>query len=411
MKKHIAEEVRSMQPGEFERLIYELMPKAYESYSNIQPTFNSRGKTTKSCVDLYVHHQETDTYIAFLCTTQQNDVKAKIINDINNLNSENCHIKNKIADVVLCVNTPIKTELEDYRNECKKFGWNCINFSLHNIVDKLIEHPKVMDVFFANCLEQFKQHYMEKDMGSNNKDSDESYYTEKMFSCGARVQEIRKDINLSTSRFIDLIEFNSEKHLLAIEKDEFEVSATQIENICNRTGVSNRWLKHSEGSKYEYQVIHTYELEVVDRIKQFKPNSIYFMINKDNMAPLLLVNIDSYSWKIYTFTFNIDFWDWFGDGHYIPQIYSLFTILHIEFNTSIKGRIIDSGTYDTIVSGDTHMSPLISSINNEGLYWFDDLMDIDHKYPISKDYNNIYGKWFIDIQDYFRRYRKSSENE
>ena len=406
MKDIIRFELGIMQPGSFEKLICELMPRIDKTYMNIQPTFNSKGKTTKGCTDLHSYKEATGTYTVFICTTTDtnNSIQKKILSDINKLINTSCYIKDQIDEIVICLNTPTKTEEIIYRQECQKFGWKCILFSLENLTRKIMEYPDLVDLLCSKSIEQFKQYDQGRFMPNNELQVEPPIKTEKMFSCGHRISEIRNDINLSKSRFIDLIEFTSEKQLTEIENGELEVSESQIANICNNTGVSINWLKHSEYRKYDYHVIHTNETEIVNKIKQLQPNIVYFMIEPKSMSPLLFVHINNFNWRLYTFTFSIDFWNWFDDHYQISRIYKLFKTIHREFMYNIQGRIIDQETYDSAISGKIHISTLIKVTFANGQCWFDDLFDINHEYPISEDYVKWYGEWFGKLQDYFKQY-------
>lgn len=406
----IRAELGIIQDGPFEKLVRRVLPRFKVAYELIEPTYNYKGKVTKGPVDLYCYKSETDTYTAFICTTQISGVKSKIIDDIHKLNSDVCHIRDKIDEVVICVNTCIKSEVEEYRTVCREYGWQCIPFSLERLSCLIDENPDISNDICSVYIQQVKDKIERDEQMFEKKDiQDGTLCTkqyEKMYSCGKRVLEVRKDIQISSSRFIDLIEFNSEKYLARVENDEVEVSESQIHNISQKTGVSYRWLKHSEGFKYDYETIATSGIEKIEKIKFFNPKSLYFLINESNMSILLIAHIDDYNWKMFTFTFNLDFWNWFGDEHYIPEIFKLFEAFHREFGHTIVGRIINSKLYERATSGNEHFSKIIESSQGYGQHWFDDIMDVTHKYPIASNYADWYGEWFVRIQNHFKRYAK-----
>jgi hypothetical protein len=404
-----------MNGSEFERFIRRLLPKVSYSYKNIKGTYNYKSKETKGPVDLFSYQEESNKYVAIVCTTQSSGLKAKILSDIESLTNENCHIRNDIEHVVICVSNIIKTEEIEYRNKCKNYGWTAEIYSLDSLVYLATEHPDISDDLCAEEIQEISKRNV-KQQGStmiadekpHKNDTKEIEYTHKirMYDCGNRIKEIRSNLDYSTSRFIELIDIHSEKSLVTIEDRVQEASTEVINSISNKTGVSVRWLKHGEGEKFESDSISTWGLDKLDVIKSWNPQSLYFLINKESMSLVMLAHLHDLNWKIFDFSFTLDFWNWWGDEKYIPEIYDLLNRFSKEFGQCPYGRILSNEEYSEITSGNIHPSLFLNKTNTFGMNWFDDLQDIHHKYPISSNYEEWYGEWFIKIQSYFKKYSK-----
>ena len=162
MEDLIRVELGMMLDGAFEKMIRRILPRFNKIYQYIEPTYNFKGKVTKGPVDLLCHKITSDTYSAIICTTQSKDVKSKILEDINKLNSEECYIRNKIDEVIICVNTCIKSEAEIYRELCCEYNWQCVLFSLERLTCLVNENPDIADDICSKHLSQMRARIMKE---------------------------------------------------------------------------------------------------------------------------------------------------------------------------------------------------------------------------------------------------------
>jgi hypothetical protein len=67
---------------------------------------------------------------------------------------------------------------------------------------------------------------------------------------GRRLRNVREDVGLQPSEFIELVGFQSEKEYLQMESNEIECPEYLIDRIFETTGVLPEWLKHASQPKY-----------------------------------------------------------------------------------------------------------------------------------------------------------------
>ena len=53
--------IGSMESGQFEQFISDLLPEIDERYLDFEPSFNMLGKTTKGKSDALIYHSKSDT--------------------------------------------------------------------------------------------------------------------------------------------------------------------------------------------------------------------------------------------------------------------------------------------------------------------------------------------------------------
>lgn len=377
--------VGGMGDDEFERFMSDLLPRIYPGFNSLEPSFNIMGKTTKGKCDAHVYHSQDDTYTAIICTTRQSDIHKKVLGDIAKLSSTK--FSSKIRRVLLCVNTPIKDEVEDYRAECRRYGWKLDPLSLDRITRHALEEAGLLLNYF----------------GESSPSEPASPLLLRRFDSGKRVKEVREDISLQISRLIEQIDFPSEREWKTIESGEVEISELYINALSALTGVSGAWLKHGAGAKYPSEVIYDYQVTKVEAIAAEAPLASYIAIEPLSMYAVLIIQFSEFRWRVFPFGFSLDFWDWIDDQHHIPTIFELLK----STDRLLKhpyGRIISPSLMKELRAEEKHPSiPFKKAGQNS--YWFDDLFDLYHRYPIAKDKYRHHGEWFVKLQKEFRDYQ------
>jgi len=378
--------IGGMGDDEFERFMCDLLPRIYSEFDRLEPSFNSIGKTTKGKCDAHVYHAVDDTYTPIICSTQQTNIKSKIIEDIYKLSATN--FASKIRRVILCVNSPIKDEIEEYRNACQERGWNLEAISLERMTQFSLNHADLLAEYFREMLPESGQENL----------------LLRRFDCGLKLKEAREDLGVSISKLIEYIDFSSERDWKNIENGHNDVSEKYITAFSDFSGISADWIKHGSGKKYSVEKIYDYQMEKIDSIASKGVLASYMLIDPKPMDILLLVQFSEYHWKVYEFAFTLDFWNWIGDERHIPTIFELLKGVKLKLNYP-QGRIVSSQLIDELKSGAKHISTSFKSIG-QNKYWFDDLFDIYHKYPIAQDYERQHGEWFVRLQSEFCKYIK-----
>jgi hypothetical protein len=377
--------VGGMGDDEFERFMSDLLPRIYPGFDSLEPSFNFMGKTTKGKCDAHVYHSQEDTYTAIICTTKQSDIRTKVLDDISKLPSTKFFPK--IRRVLLCVNTPIKDEVEEYRAACALHGWELDPLSLERITRHALSDADLLLSYF----------------GESSPNRPISLPLLRRFDCGKRVKEVREDVSLPISQVIEQVAFPSEKEWKAIESGDVEISEKYIDALSVLTGVSTAWLKHGVGVKYPVEVIYDHQIEKVESLTAESPLASYIALTPASMEAILMVQFSEFRWRIFPFGFSMDFWDWAGDEHHIPIIYELLQGID-RLLKHPYGRIISPGLAKEILAGKEHPSVSFKKTGRNS-YWFDDLFDLHHKYPIAKDKYLDHGEWFVKLQNEFRNFQ------
>ena len=395
MKKTVKERVRILVGGmgddEFERFVSDLLPRIYPGFECLEPSFNFIGKTTKGKCDAHVYHARDDTYTAIICTTRQSDIRAKVLDDIHKLASTK--FASKIRRVLLCVNTPLKDEIEDYREASADHGWELESLSLERITRHSLLETDLLEAYF----------------GEVNQARTVSSSLLRRFDCGVRMKEARLDLSLSVSRLIEEIDFPSEREWVAIEAGTLDVSERYINALAELSGISSVWLKHGASLKYPPDVIYDSQIDKIESIAAEAPLRAFVAIEPVSMELVLLVQFAEFRWRVFLFGFSMDFWDWMGDEHHIPIIFNLLR----GMNGLLKypyGRVVSKSVIEELRRGTQHPSVLIKKAGQNS-YWFDDLQDLFHRYPIARDKYQHHGEWFVRLQEAFRRHIKKEDLE
>ncbi|QUX92251.1 hypothetical protein CYL31_12945 [Marinomonas sp. A3A] len=391
----IQEELRfafvNLSPQGFEDVCCELLKVHSNEYDTINSNRDALGKTRKGTPDAYVRESD-GRYIAIQFTTQQSEIKKKVLYDISQLTTEKCHFKDKIHKVTICITTNPGSEVELFYEVCEELGWQCIVFTLDDLTRISEAHPEFCRIYLNVFVPS---------------ESNEKLH-EQFYLCGKRIKSLREERGISSSRFIELIGHYSERHLLKIEAEDEECPSSLIERISEVTGAKSDWIKHGENGKYLSESLPYYAPnQCIDILNKEQPKELYFCLNTDNFNLYLLVKTSDYRWSKYYFNYSLDFWNWMGDHHHIPEIYNQLKKIYETFDKSdcwVRGRLFNKIEFQRLEDSDNDfLGKAISSLPSRGENWMDDIRDINHRYPISDSYESMYGKWFIDIQSYFRK--------
>lgn len=380
--------IGAMGDDEFERFMAELLPRIFPGFDHLEPSFNFIGKTTKGKCDAHVYHSSDDTYTSIICTTKQTDLRTKILTDINKLSSTK--FAAKIRRILLCVNTPLKDEVEDYRTACAGHGWGLDLLSLERITLHTLSQSDLLSYYFDENPSAKTNHS----------------YSLRRFDCGTRLKISREDISIPISRLIEEINFPSEREWRNIEAGELEVNESYLTTMSNLTGISSEWLKHGTSPKYPSETIYDDDAEPIYTALSEEPLLSCMAIAPEGMDIALIVQISKLRWRIFFFGFSLDFWNWTGDENHIPIIFQLLRTIDKKARHP-HGRIITQELMNELRTGATHPSVLFKRFGHNS-YWFSDLFDLYYHFPIANDQYKHYGKWFVNLQKEFRKHVKET---
>lgn len=388
--------------AELEKFVRQLLPTISSDYDQLTDTRTLLGRVTQGPTDLLAYKQANGRYTAVLCSGQINGLKAKVLDDIEKLRREDCEIRDEIDEVVICLSAPGSTDEAIYRKTCARHGWSAKVYALDRLAHLAY---KSRELTVAICNQELSE--MRSMLALEVPQPPvitPPPATSRLYDCGKRVGILRASLAMLPSRFIELVDYDSERRLAFLESGTVEMSESEIASVCEATGVSKEWLIHAKGSMFPIESLATYHWAEIQKLREADPKAVYMLLNCDTKQLVMLAHLHSKHWKIYGVVPDLDFAGWWGDHHQIPEVYDMLKGLSDDYRGRIYGRIIDSKAFANILTGNTHPAFFLANNNAAGAHWFDDIVDHAHRYPIAENYEGWYGKWFITAQDYFRRY-------
>lgn len=379
----IRKKLGNINVNEFETLVNDLMRIEFIVLGTLEANQTKDLKSRKGKPDAHLKLDD-ESYIVFNYTiTQERNVKAKIIRDIEDLKAEKSLIGNKISKVITCTNTPIDENRILYETKAEELGWKFDIYSLDRLTNLLIKHSSIL-----------KKHF----------DLDiESDITTKYYDCGNRIKGLREERNLERSQFIELISINSEKEIEAIEGNQLECSSIVVKEICDLTGVDVDWLKHGINRKYKDLRFNELERRKTGDISYF-PNikNAYFCLEPENMNLIIIIKFSPYDIRFIDFHSNLEFWNWFDNHGKIENIFKELKYYYNTLSQNSEGRIITKNQLNDIYSNEYFPKEIVNDVQNQGKHWFEDLI----WYEENEDRNSYYDKfsWFVNLKKYFKEY-------
>ncbi len=379
----IRKKLGNINVNEFETLVNDLMRIEFIREGTLEANQTKDLKFRKGIPDAHLK-KDDGSYIVFNYTiTQERNVKAKIIKDIEYLRPEKSLIGNEISKVITCTNTPIDETRILYETKAQELGWEFDIYSLDGLTNLLIKHSSIL-----------KKHFdldIESDMST------------KYYNCGNRIKILREERNLKRSQFIELISISSEKEIEAIENNQLECSSIIVKEICDLTGVEIDWLKHGINKKYRGLRFNELERRKIGEISYF-PNikKAYFCLEPEDMNLIIIIQFSNYNIRFIDFYTNLEFWDWFDDHGKIDNIFKELKYYHNTLSQNSESRIITKDQLKNIYSYEYFPKEITQDIKNDGKHWLEELL----WYEDNKNRNSYYNKfpWFVKLKECFKEY-------
>ncbi|WP_409319941.1 helix-turn-helix domain-containing protein [Pseudomonas putida] len=388
--------------AELEKFVRQLLPTVSSDYEHLTDTLNHLGRVTQGPADLHAYKQSNSRYIAVLCSGQVSGLQAKVLADIKKLTREDCAIRDQIDQVVICLSVPGSTDEAIYRSACAKQGWSTTVYALDRLAQLASQSQDLTEALCARELSEMRKKIALESPSSTV--TEPAAVRERFYDCGKRVGALRARLALSPSQFIELIDYDSEKRLGALESEATDMSASAISKVCEATGVSSEWLIHAKGSMFLVDSISTCHWAEMKKLRDANPESVHMLVNRDTRQLVMLAHLHAQHWKIYGIVFDLNFAAW-ADGHFnIPEIRDMLKQLKHDYEQRIHGRMISADDFVDILSGETHPGRFLETTKRAAMHWFDDLLDYRHHHSVAESYEALYGTWFTTAQYYFKLY-------
>jgi transcriptional regulator with XRE-family HTH domain len=224
------------------------------------------------------------------------------------------------------------------------------------------------------------------------------------FDCGPRLKRLREDLELSTSNFIELIGYPSEKWYMRVEEGRAEIEEAFLIKAAEATGVSITWLKHGSTRMFESVSINAMCVDAFARIKELNPNELYLLIDESSYSFYGVACVAPHKWVNICFGVSLNFHTWWGDEHCIPEIRGFIKSCFDEPRVRMSAYLVGG---DLLLQGlstlDMHPRAIVKMLRRspetQSLTWHQLLSDGEVTYE--RRFNNAV---LTNIREGFRRY-------
>lgn len=175
-----------------------------------------------------------------------------------------------------------------------------------------------------------------------------------------------------------------------------------INDFCETFGVNKNWL--TEGKEHPFSnndQTKSNPLCYFENIESINPKGIYFIrANTDTAQTFILLKISNWKYKILHRTWHISGHVGAGGRSQLLSFYMLINKLRGEkdFYMRCGGLTLEENDFNALNLGNKFPGKFIDTGRSEDPWW-DDLTDINHRYPIAENYEFWHGKSFIKAQE------------
>lgn len=183
-----------------------------------------------------------------------------------------------------------------------------------------------------------------------------------------------------------------------------EPSFEFIDHFCTTFGVNRNWLIEGKEAPFrEHERTHYDPLSYFAEIEARSPTRIYFIRSASEVGEVfLLLQLSDCKYKIISRVWHISGHVGAGGQSQIFGMYQL--ILALQKSRLIGlcgGRILAEDKFNKLLSGNVFPGSIIEFPAQENSWW-DDFVDVHHRYPISSRYESLYGNGFMVAQSIVR---------
>jgi hypothetical protein len=226
-------------------------------------------------------------------------------------------------------------------------------------------------------------------------------------NASTRLKQCINDITNNNHKIDEIADFlgflkasELENRMNGIIEPEF----SELDEISDKLGLSREWLKYGKGPRFHIDINNLpYAIDYIERTNQLSPTTIYFLKSKNPECEAgILLKINKIKYIAFPRTWHIS--SVVGSTgsqqilSFIEYVEKVTDIIERPCNSFI-GNVLKAEHFNDIFTGKVYPDKYLSSFNTP---WWEDLCDIYHKYPISKNYEKRYGHEFIQAQEIAR---------
>lgn len=224
------------------------------------------------------------------------------------------------------------------------------------------------------------------------------------FDCGERMKRLREDLALTTSQFIELIGYPSEKWYGRVEEGKTDIEEAFLVKASEATGASLAWLKHGSGRMFETKAMSTTGGDAFRHIRELNPCELYLLIDESSYGFYAIAHVSPYKWINVCFGVSLDFHTWWGDERCIPEIREFVESCFDEWGVRtsaylVRGSLLSQGP----AALDKHPKALV-----EMLRWSRDAKSLTWRQLLPSEAGTSEGQFddpvIKNIQEGFKRY-------
>lgn len=230
-----------------------------------------------------------------------------------------------------------------------------------------------------------------------------------LFEAGHRVKQVRQEIDIKSSEFVEALGLTSEREYLAMENSPEEVPLSVLNKIHDLTGVSLEWLKHGKEQKYRVEQPPIRPMDkALNYISTFKPEKVFFTLGytgfdtgPGNLTIGIVAQTGTYSYQLIDYGIALDFWTWVEDHWLVPLIYQFLSGAWERYEGSSTGIFIPMNISNQLFEGKIHFRTALRQSKGIYNYWPEAVLDIDYEQDSKSDYEKRYGKWITKVHEGF----------
>lgn len=228
---------------------------------------------------------------------------------------------------------------------------------------------------------------------------------EKYFDAGERVKAVRNELSINTSQFVELLDFTSQREYEAMENRVKEFPLSLLKKVSDASGARLDWLKHGEKPRYEVKTLSLVRVQRdLDYCTSLSPQEYFFTLNKKSLHAGLVVQTTEYSYQVFSFNMELNFWDWIDDHWAIPAFYHFLKALSNSWGY-VFGLILPPQTDRELFNGETHFLVASKNAKHLGGSLLYDLLDLEEGMGNHVTYSERYGgKWMQRIHEEIKKY-------
>jgi hypothetical protein len=182
-----------------------------------------------------------------------------------------------------------------------------------------------------------------------------------------------------------------------------EADFAWIGQFAETFGVNASWIKTGIGQPFDTPLACLADpREYQSLIETLQPDEIHFVRSSGIVGEITIV----FGWAEKKYLVANDMWhlsEHVGNGgaRAIVEFYEFIDSMSPMFRTRLRpgGHVVSPRAFNDLIEGKIYPPTIL---NGRDAPWWDDLVDIDHRWPIAKDYRKKWGAGFIFAQDLIR---------